>query len=82
MPTAPLELIRQILVEQCDCSPPIQETSRLVEDLHLESLALLTLVTELENHYQTAFDLHASSQFQTIGDIVHYIHTQTQMHHA
>ncbi len=73
MQESSFEIICHILKHQCECHAEITEESRLMEDLKLESMALLILITELENHYQQAFDLNEGADIQTIGDIVHLI---------
>ncbi len=77
---SPLEIIRKILTEQCECKDHITETTHLVDDLELESIYLLTLLTELENHYQMVFEITEDSDIQTVGDIVHYIETHITTH--
>lgn len=73
---SPGSLIRRILTEQCECTEEILPSSRLIDDLELESMALLTLITELENHYQAIFDISDSNHIQTIEDLESYIHTR------
>jgi len=80
MSDSPFNNITKILKEQCECTVNITEESRLIEDLELESIALLTLITELENHYQAIFEMTEESQMKTIGDIVEYIQTQMNEH--
>ena len=71
---APFDLVTKILREQCDVpSLPLGRETLLVEELQMESLALLTLITELENHYRVAVALEDDAGFKTIGDIVEYI---------
>ena len=70
------EVVRGILVEQCDCDKPMTLESRLIEDLGLESMALMILLTELENHYRVHVDVQNENGLRTIGDIVHFIERQ------
>ena len=43
---------------------------RLVEDLRLDSIRLLTLAMEVEDHFQICLDEEDEAQIQTIGDLV------------
>ncbi|MBF0286767.1 MAG: hypothetical protein HQM14_03040 [SAR324 cluster bacterium] len=80
MTPTPLEIIRKILTEQCECEGNIAEHTHLVKDLELESIYLLTLLTELENHYQMVFEITEDSNIHTVGDIVDYIKTNVIAH--
>jgi len=77
---ASLQIVTKILVEQCECTVNITKNTRLVEDLELESIALLTLITELENHYQEVFEINEESEMATVGDIVQYIEDRINKH--
>ena len=43
---------------------------RLVEDLELDSLRLLTLAVEVENRFRVAFEPEDDEEIVTVGDLV------------
>lgn len=48
----------------------LQPGMRLVEDLKLDSLHLLTLATEVEDHFQICLDEDDEATLETVGDLV------------
>jgi acyl carrier protein len=46
---------------------------RLVEDLHLDSIRLLTLAAEVENHFRIFLDELDEGAIATVGDLVSVI---------
>jgi acyl carrier protein len=49
---------------------PLSGDMRLVEDLRLDSVRLLTLATEVENRFQVALDEEDELAIVTVGDLV------------
>lgn len=49
---------------------PLEPGQRLVEDLGLDSLGLLTLAAEVENHFRVALDPEDEARIATVGDLV------------
>jgi len=49
----------------------------LVEDLELDSLRLLTLAVEVENHFRICLDEQDEDEIETIGDLVRVIERKT-----
>lgn len=49
---------------------PLEERSRLVEDLELDSLKLLTFAAEIENHFRVRLDAGDEAAIATVGDLV------------
>ena len=47
--------------------------ARLVEDLGLDSIALLSLVVEVENRFEICLDPEEEGQIVTVGDMVDLI---------
>ena len=43
---------------------------RLVEDLDLDSLRLLTLAVEVENHFRVCLDEQDEQEIETVADLV------------
>lgn len=68
-------VVQAVLREFCECCGDITPQSRLVDDLELESVMLLTLVAELENHYRTALDITDYAEIQTVQDVVEAINS-------
>ena len=67
-----LSVITRILVESCDVDPslPLTQETRLAEDLALDSMGMLTLTVELENHYQRVLEVDNFSPPKTIGEVI------------
>lgn len=71
---AAFAVVRDILVEQCECAPAaVTMDARLVENLALESMGLMILLTELENHYRVRVDVQSETGLATVGDIARLI---------
>ncbi|KAB2858289.1 MAG: acyl carrier protein [Bauldia sp.] len=51
-------------------SAPLDPGSRLVEDLGLDSLGLLTLAAEVENRFRVAPEPEDEARIATVGDLV------------
>jgi acyl carrier protein len=49
---------------------PLEPDQRLVEDLGLDSLGLLTLAAEVENRFRVALDPDDEARIATVGDLV------------
>ncbi len=65
--------IAQVARDHVDWHGPISLDMRLVEDLALDSLKLLTLAVEVENHFQICLDPDEDHELETIGDLVQAI---------
>jgi len=52
---------------------PVYPDMRLAEDLNLDSLKLLTLAVEIENHFRICLDPEDDHELETVGDLVHAI---------
>ena len=60
-----------ILHEHCGIQDPhVSLRARLQEDLGLDSMSLLTLALEIENHWQVYLAESPESPPQTLGDLV------------
>lgn len=51
----------------------LREEQRLVEDLRLDSIELLTLATAVEDHFRVRLDEDDESSLETVGDLVSVI---------
>jgi acyl carrier protein len=49
---------------------PLEPRTRLVEDLELDSIRLLTLAVEVENHFRICLDEDDDRAIETVGDLV------------
>jgi len=49
---------------------PIELDERLVEELGLDSIKLLTLAAEVENRFRIALDPEDEARIATVGDLV------------
>ena len=49
---------------------------RLVEDLGFDSLKLLTLAAEIENHFRITLDPDEEARLATLGDLVAILETK------
>ena len=71
-----LEGIRDVAREFLDLGADVGLDTDIVGDLELDSIELLTLVVELENHFQIFLDegrLEEADELRTIGDLVAHI---------
>ncbi|MBX3165836.1 MAG: hypothetical protein KF760_00435 [Candidatus Eremiobacteraeota bacterium] len=64
------KLTEETLRRQCRVAGPIQPSTRLREDLGLDSLALLTLAVAAEDHFQFCLNEDPESPPATVGDFV------------
>lgn len=63
--------LRRILREQLRVSAPIELDTDVQRDLQLDSVRLLALVVELENHFEVCFEPGDEEGISTVGDLVH-----------
>jgi acyl carrier protein len=65
-----LAAIGEVAREHLDLPAGIRPELRLVEDLHLDSIKLLTLAVEVENRFRVRLDEEDESSIVTVGDLV------------
>ena len=65
-----LEGIAQVVRDHLGWQGPLTLEMRLVEDLRLDSLRLLTLAAEVENRFRIFLDELDEGAIETIGDLV------------
>ncbi len=53
---------------------PLAPEMRLVEDLSLDSVRLLTLAAEVENRFRVLLDEREEASLETVGDLVEIVH--------
>jgi acyl carrier protein len=76
MTIAPEEIeagIRRIAATHLDISDDVRPESRLVEDLGLDSLQLLTLSFEVENHFEIILEPEDERSIVTVQDLAETI---------
>ncbi len=57
---------------------PVTLEMRLVEDLELDSLKLLTLAVEVENRFQICLDPERDHELVTVADLVAAIRSRSE----
>ena len=50
----------------------------LIEDLELDSLLLLTLAVEVENHFRIYLEEEDEAAIRTVGDLVETVHRKLE----
>jgi len=70
MDTIILEGIAQVAQEHLGWRGPLTADMRLVEDLRLDSVRLLTLAAEVENRFRVLLDEADELAIETVGDLV------------
>jgi acyl carrier protein len=65
-----LQAVSDILREHCGVAGDIGAESLLQEDLGLDSMGLLTLALETENHFDLCLDEAPDQPPQRVGEIV------------
>ena len=62
--------IREVAREHAGWGGPVEPGMRLVEDLSLDSIKMLTLAVEVENRFKICLDPDRDSELVTVGDLV------------
>ena len=65
--------IQHVFDQYLEIDTPIKPDMDLLTDLQLDSMALTTLVVELENHFLVMFEQGNELNIHTIDDLVHLI---------
>jgi acyl carrier protein len=65
-----LTAIAEVAARHIGVAAPLRAEMRLVEDLRLDSLKLLTLAVEVENRFRVRLEPEAEAAIRTIGDLV------------
>lgn len=61
--------IAEIAREKVGWDGPVSPELRLVEDLALDSIRLLTLAMEVEDHFRVCLDEEDEAEIRTLGDL-------------
>lgn len=75
-----LEGIGKVAREHLRWEGKIGPDLRLVDTLELDSLRLLTLVVEVENHFRICLDEGSEAGIETVGDLVALIRSKLEQH--
>jgi acyl carrier protein len=65
-----LAAITALAERQLDRAVRIEEAQRLVEDLALDSIGLLTLAVAVEDHFRIVLDEADEADIRTVGELV------------
>jgi acyl carrier protein len=65
-----LEGIAEVVRQRLDWQGPLTMDMRLVEDLRLDSVRLLTLAAEVENRFRVFLDETDEAGIRTVADLV------------
>ncbi|MCL4836341.1 MAG: acyl carrier protein [Thermoanaerobaculia bacterium] len=68
-----LAAIAAVAREQLGLERPLAPEARLVEDLDLDSLRLLTLAAEVENRFRVRLEPEDEAEIATVGDLVRVV---------
>lgn len=69
-----LETLKEIITMYADIDPDeINENSSLRSDLGLNSLVLMNMIVEVEDHYDIEIPEENIMNFDTIGDVIEYL---------
>ena len=75
-----LEGIAKVAREHLRFDGEIGPGLRLVDTLELDSLRLLTLVVEIENHFRICLDEGSEAGVETVADLVVLIRSKLEEH--
>ena len=68
------EDVLQIIAEQFDIEvEELSDDMSFVDDLDADSIQIMELIMELEDHFDTEIDEEEIESMQTIGDVIAYI---------
>ena len=62
--------IQTIAREHLDHDAPLSLSQRLVEDLELDSIRMLTLAVEVEDRFRVILPEDLGAELRTVGDLV------------
>lgn len=68
-----LQGVREVAATHLGYAGPIEKSMRLVEDLLLDSMKVLTLAVEVENHFRVRLPEDLSGEIATVEDLIHAI---------
>ena len=69
-----LQEIETIARQRLDRHEALSPEMDLIEDLELDSLLLLTLAVEVENHFRIVLEEEDEAAIRSVGDLVETVH--------
>ncbi len=66
-------VVRDVLIKHCAVTKEVKSESRLAEDLGLDSVGLLTLAVEVENHFRTVLGEEPENPPRLVSDVVRLV---------
>ena len=76
-----IDAVRSILAEHCGVTEAVELDARLQEDLGLDSMGLLTLALETENHFDLCLEEPPDQPPQTVGELVGLVDQRLKERH-
>ena len=65
--------VRSVAAAHLGYEGPLEGSMRLVEDLLLDSIKILTLAVEIENHFRVRLPEEIAGEIATVADLVEAI---------
>ena len=65
-----LDALRRLAADELEVRREIGPESRLIEDLGLDSIRMLTLAVAVEDHFRICLDAGDEASLETVGDLV------------
>ncbi len=65
-----LDVIAELARRELGFEGNLEPGMRLVEDLELDSIRLMTLATEVEDHFRVCLDEDDEASIETVADLV------------
>jgi len=62
-----------LLQEFAASEHPLNDDTRLVDDLGLESVQIMEFVAEIEDHFDIAISLAGLADVRTVGDLARFV---------
>ena len=72
-----LDAVREVVRGELGIQEPVELVTDLVDDLGLDSLALLTLTVSLENRFEVCLEFDAGV-VTSVGDVVDFLAREIQ----
>jgi len=73
-----LDGIREVARQHLSCGGELRPETLLAEDLELDSIKMLTLAIEVENHFRVRLDPSSEARIETVGDLVGEVRRQIE----
>ncbi len=74
-----LEGIQTVAAEHLDVHEPLPLNARLLEDLEMDSIRLMTLAAEVENHFRVILEPEDEERIRTVSDLVDVVASKLEL---